>query len=151
MERKEYNGWTNYATWLTNLWIDNDTALYTSLRGMMETYVDDARTRDAALRQSAELRQGLGIECPHRRHTHPPFRKGDHDPPGGGVGAHAGRRDVRQPRHQRQILESIDEGLRADWRGGRSPQQAGPDDEGRDEGLEEPVRRAHGPGLLHHR
>jgi hypothetical protein len=24
MERKEYNGWTNYETWLANLWIDND-------------------------------------------------------------------------------------------------------------------------------
>lgn len=55
MERKEYNGWTNYATWLTHLWIDNDAQLYTSLRGMMETYIDDARTRDAALRQCAEL------------------------------------------------------------------------------------------------
>lgn len=24
MERKEYNGWTNYETWLANLWFDND-------------------------------------------------------------------------------------------------------------------------------
>ena len=61
MERNEYNGWTNYATWLTHLWIDNDTALYTSLRDLMETYVDNARSlrvrdaRDKALRQSAEL------------------------------------------------------------------------------------------------
>lgn len=24
MERKEYNGWTNYETWAVALWIDND-------------------------------------------------------------------------------------------------------------------------------
>ena len=24
MNRNEYNGWTNYETWLVNLWIDND-------------------------------------------------------------------------------------------------------------------------------
>lgn len=24
MEDKQYNGWTNYATWSVNLWIDND-------------------------------------------------------------------------------------------------------------------------------
>ncbi len=24
MERKEYNGWTNYETWCAALWIDND-------------------------------------------------------------------------------------------------------------------------------
>jgi len=24
MTTKEYNGWTNYETWLVKLWIDND-------------------------------------------------------------------------------------------------------------------------------
>lgn len=24
MNKKEYNGWTNYETWAVNLWIDND-------------------------------------------------------------------------------------------------------------------------------
>ena len=24
MTRNEYNGWTNYETWLVNMWIDND-------------------------------------------------------------------------------------------------------------------------------
>lgn len=32
MERKEYNGWYNYETWLTHLWMDNDMELYASLR-----------------------------------------------------------------------------------------------------------------------
>jgi hypothetical protein len=26
MERKEYNGWTNYETWNVKLWMDNDSA-----------------------------------------------------------------------------------------------------------------------------
>lgn len=55
MQRQEYNGWTNYATWLTHLWIDNDSQLYASLRDMMAGYVDRALTRDAAQRQCAEL------------------------------------------------------------------------------------------------
>ncbi len=24
MNKKEYNGWTNYETWLVNLWMDNE-------------------------------------------------------------------------------------------------------------------------------
>jgi len=24
MTKKEYNGWTNYETWVVNLWMDND-------------------------------------------------------------------------------------------------------------------------------
>jgi hypothetical protein len=33
MTQKEYNGWTNYETWLCNLWLDND--------GMAECYAQD--------------------------------------------------------------------------------------------------------------
>ena len=33
----EYNGWTNYETWLVNLWITNDSAEY-------EYWLDAART-----------------------------------------------------------------------------------------------------------
>ena len=28
MTRKEYNGWTNYETWVTKLWLDNDEGSY---------------------------------------------------------------------------------------------------------------------------
>lgn len=31
MTDKTYNGWTNYETWLTNLWIQNDQHLYAAL------------------------------------------------------------------------------------------------------------------------
>jgi hypothetical protein len=32
MESTEYNGWTNYETWLVALWIDNDEGTYTHWR-----------------------------------------------------------------------------------------------------------------------
>jgi phage/plasmid primase-like uncharacterized protein len=28
MERKEYNGWFNYETWVVNLWMDNEKGSY---------------------------------------------------------------------------------------------------------------------------
>lgn len=31
MTDKTYNGWTNYETWLVNLWIQNDQALHAAL------------------------------------------------------------------------------------------------------------------------
>lgn len=36
MTKKEYNGWTNYETWVTNLWIDNDHYLYERSREIAE-------------------------------------------------------------------------------------------------------------------
>lgn len=30
-ENKKYNGWTNYETWVTALWLDNDEDLYNEL------------------------------------------------------------------------------------------------------------------------
>jgi hypothetical protein len=32
MERKPYNGYTNYETWLVALWLDNDQRLYALVR-----------------------------------------------------------------------------------------------------------------------
>ena len=33
----EYNGWTNYATWNMNLWLDNTETLYRQKRAILET------------------------------------------------------------------------------------------------------------------
>lgn len=41
MERKEYNGWTNYETWLTALWIDNDEYLMEEMRGAPAEQIKD--------------------------------------------------------------------------------------------------------------
>jgi dTDP-4-dehydrorhamnose reductase len=34
MERKEYNGWTNYETWCVNLWLDNEEGTQDMVREM---------------------------------------------------------------------------------------------------------------------
>ena len=41
MTRKEYNGWTNYETWVTKLWLDND-------EGSYRYWADQARHADIA-------------------------------------------------------------------------------------------------------
>ena len=34
MDTETYNGWTNRATWLVALWLDNEYELYTAVRDM---------------------------------------------------------------------------------------------------------------------
>ena len=36
----EYNGWTNYATWNVNLWIDNDYTYYSVKRMLLADITD---------------------------------------------------------------------------------------------------------------
>ncbi len=38
MTHKEYNGWTNYETWLVKLWMDNNEGSYGYFREMAEEY-----------------------------------------------------------------------------------------------------------------
>ncbi len=38
-----YNGWTNYETWATALWIDNEQGSYTASREMAREQLDAAR------------------------------------------------------------------------------------------------------------
>ena len=55
MESKDYNGWTNYETWLVALWIDNDPGTYERRREMAtEAYEANECDRDAASRDLAE-------------------------------------------------------------------------------------------------
>lgn len=49
MERKEYNGWTNYETWLANLWMDNDQGSQEYWRERAENACDEATDRDEAI------------------------------------------------------------------------------------------------------
>jgi uncharacterized protein YgfB (UPF0149 family) len=47
MTDERYNGWTNYETWVTALWIDNDEGTYTESRRMVEQVrIDIADERD---------------------------------------------------------------------------------------------------------
>jgi hypothetical protein len=36
MNRQEYNGWTNYETWVVNLWMDNEEGTYDYWREVAE-------------------------------------------------------------------------------------------------------------------
>ena len=42
MEEKTYNGWTNYETWVVNLWIDNDQGSYTYWREQAGSHYENA-------------------------------------------------------------------------------------------------------------
>lgn len=44
MERKTYNGWTNYETWLVNLWTDGD-GYVTELAATSEDHRGEASER----------------------------------------------------------------------------------------------------------
>ncbi len=48
MERKEYNGWTNYETWLIKLWMDNDEGSYNYWKERTEGLTGKGRTYDLA-------------------------------------------------------------------------------------------------------
>lgn len=64
MNRNEYNGWTNYETWLVNMWIDNDEGSSDMWRERaQECWNDtdedddiDTRKRDAKYALSAMLK-----------------------------------------------------------------------------------------------
>ena len=44
MNHKEYNGWTNYETWVVNLWMDNEEGTYDYWREVAEdVYNNQAR------------------------------------------------------------------------------------------------------------
>lgn len=42
MTHKEYNGWTNYETWLVKLWIDNDEGSSSYWMEVAEDHLEDA-------------------------------------------------------------------------------------------------------------
>lgn len=53
MNKKEYNGWYNYETWLVNLWMDND-------GGSQEFYSDMAQIQIEA----AQDKHDAGMDFP---------------------------------------------------------------------------------------
>jgi len=50
MAEKTYNGWTNYETWATNLWLDNDEGSYRYWRRQAaDAWTDADKDRDDAI------------------------------------------------------------------------------------------------------
>jgi hypothetical protein len=44
MNDKKYNGWSNYETWVTNLWLTNDENTYAQCREIAEAAFAGARS-----------------------------------------------------------------------------------------------------------
>ncbi len=47
MERKGYSGWTNYETWLVNLWLTNDEGIYNSMLELAASCADECGAAEA--------------------------------------------------------------------------------------------------------
>ena len=55
MAQNEYNGWTNWETWVVNLWIDNDQNLY-------EYYGDMAHAEVSKDKETATFNLSLTLQ-----------------------------------------------------------------------------------------
>jgi hypothetical protein len=55
MERKEYNGWTNYETWLVNLWMDNDEGSYRYWRSTTQEVYEEAEEEGTFTRREQAI------------------------------------------------------------------------------------------------
>jgi len=64
MERKEYNGWTNYETWLVSLWMSNDEGSYSYWNETAGEIVKRADDKDEATNTLSEA-----IKDEHERVT----------------------------------------------------------------------------------
>jgi len=49
-----YNGWTNYETWLVNLWMDNEEGSYRGAQELARSALEDESDRDDAVQSVAE-------------------------------------------------------------------------------------------------
>ena len=46
MKSSDYNGWTNYETWLANIWLTNDECTTRYMSDFIEAYIEEAIQRD---------------------------------------------------------------------------------------------------------
>lgn len=62
MEDKKYNGWTNYETWVVNLWMDNDENSYKFWLSEGKRCLDKTEPNDSfTLRESARYELQLSM------------------------------------------------------------------------------------------
>lgn len=56
MTQKEYNGWTNYETWVVNLWMDNDEGSQNYWNGRAQEIYNEAEASDYSTREQNAVR-----------------------------------------------------------------------------------------------
>jgi len=54
MTDNTYNGWTNWETWNTNLWMTNEEALLDEAHEIMAHYIDDGRETDESTARTVD-------------------------------------------------------------------------------------------------
>jgi len=54
MDKEQVNGWTNYATWVTALWFDNDQNLQAIVNELVEVCDNDYRELSDCLKETLE-------------------------------------------------------------------------------------------------
>tara|TARA_R110000824_G_scaffold4601_4_gene22149 strand:+ start:571 stop:891 length:321 start_codon:yes stop_codon:yes gene_type:complete len=62
--QNEYNGWTNWETWVVNLWMDNDQELYDHYGKMARVKVSKDK-RSASYKLSLAIQEQVDDWMPH--------------------------------------------------------------------------------------
>lgn len=62
---KTYNGWTNYETWVVNLWLNNDEGSQRYWGEQAEHLKQSAENHDTAVQDLAEVMKGHFEESGH--------------------------------------------------------------------------------------
>jgi len=69
MNYKEYNGWTNYETWVVNLWMDNEEGSYRYWREQAEeaweSALEDRRYPNQTQAESAKCQLADRLKAEH--------------------------------------------------------------------------------------
>ena len=61
MEHQKYNGWNNYETWVTALWIDNDYGTYQHRCELVEQVKNEQEAENPTFRHQSGASRSLVI------------------------------------------------------------------------------------------
>ena len=64
MQKKQYNGWTNYETWNYNLWLDNDEKSYFNLLEIIKAVFNTEEEQNQVSKLAKILEDLCNSNCP---------------------------------------------------------------------------------------